>query len=265
MAQPTKSSVKMWPTWVALVLLILSTERQIQSATFTVTSQVYLDVSIDGEQIGRIIIGLFGTEAPKTVANFRQLCTDGVEGFTYKGSRFHRVIPKFMIQGGDVVSGDGHGAISIYGQYFEDENLNINHTCSGFIAMANRGPDTNGCQFYITTMPTPWLDGKHTIFGKVLDGHGVVHKVEQTKTDTDDYPVKPVIIDDCGDHPMGGEFTISDDPYDLWAWIKAAYLPLGMSFSILAFFQYIIRKLDSYTNVDEVQDEPVPKIAAKID
>uniref|UniRef100_A0A182FWX4 Peptidyl-prolyl cis-trans isomerase n=1 Tax=Anopheles albimanus TaxID=7167 RepID=A0A182FWX4_ANOAL len=245
MAHPAKSFVKMWPTWIALSLLV-SPGAKIHAATFTVTSQVYMDISIDGEQIGRVIIGLFGAEAPKTVANFRQLCIEGVDG-------------------GDVVSGDGHGAISIYGQYFEDENLNINHTCSGFLAMANRGPDTNGCQFYITTMPTPWLDGKHTIFGKVLDGQGVVHKVEQTKTDTDDYPVKPVIIDDCGDHPMGGEFTVSDDPYDLWAWIKAAYLPLGMSFSILAFFQYIIRKLDSYTNVDDVQDEAVPKVPAKID
>ncbi|XP_058056273.1 uncharacterized protein LOC131207667 [Anopheles bellator] len=229
----------------------------VQGATFKVTSQVYMDVSIDGEMIGRVIIGMFGEEAPKTVANFRKLCTDHVDEFTYRGSRFHRVIPKFMVQGGDVVSGDGHGAISIYGKYFDDENLNINHSCSGLIAMANRGPNTNGCQFYITTMPAPWLDGKHTVFGKVLDGQGIVHKVEQVKTDTDDYPVKQVIIEDCGDHPMNAEFTVSDDPYDLWAWIKAAYLPLGMSFSILAFFQYIIRKLDGYTTREMLRNEKV--------
>lgn len=112
------------------------------------------------------------------------------------------------------MSGDGHGSVSIYGKYFEDENLHINHSSSGFIAMANRGPNTNGCQFYITTMPAPWLNGKHTIFGKVLDGQGVVHKVEQQKTDTDDYPVPTIIIEGCGDHPMGDSFTVSDDPYE---------------------------------------------------
>ncbi|XP_041780326.1 peptidyl-prolyl cis-trans isomerase, rhodopsin-specific isozyme [Anopheles merus] len=244
--------------WI-LLAIYASITGDIEAATFTVTSQVYMDVSIDGEKIGRITIGMFGEEAPKTVANFRQLCTKDVDGFSYKGSRFHRVIQKFMIQGGDVVSGDGHGAISMYGKYFDDENLKINHTCSGFIAMANRGPNTNGCQFYITTLPAPWLDGKHTIFGKVLDGQAVVHKVEQVRTDTDDYPVKPVIIEDCGDLPILGPFTVSDDPYDLWAWIKAAYLPLGMSFSILAFFQYIIRKLDGFTSREAARNEQLAK------
>lgn len=152
-------------------------------------------------------------------------------------------------------------------QYFEDENLNINHSRSGLIAMANRGPNTNGCQFYITTMPAPWLNGKHTIFGKVIDGQGAVHKVEQQKTDSDDFPVPKIIVEDCGDFPMTDTYTVSDDPYEwaiwmsvkwvsclnfalcysLWAWIKAAYLPLGMSFGILALFQYIIRKLDIYS------------------
>ncbi|XP_055595298.1 peptidyl-prolyl cis-trans isomerase, rhodopsin-specific isozyme [Uranotaenia lowii] len=229
-------------------LLFLSLVINIQGATFKVTSQVYMDISIDGQEAERVIIGLFGEEAPKTVDNFRHICINGIDGISYKGSRFHRVINKFMIQGGDIVSGDGHGSISIYGKYFEDENLNINHSSSGFIAMANRGPNTNGCQFYITTLPAPWLNGKHTVFGKVIDGQGVVHKVEQQRTDTDDYPVPTIIIEDCGDQPIGAPFTVSDDPYDLWAWIKAAYVPLGMSFSILAFFQYIIRKLDIYTD-----------------
>lgn len=109
------------------------------------------------------------------------VCTNGVDGKTYKGSVFHRVIEKFMIQGGDIVAGDGSGSISIYGRQFEDENLEINHTDVGFVAMANRGPDTNGCQFYITTMHAPWLDGKHTIFGKVVVGQRVVHMIEQVR------------------------------------------------------------------------------------
>ncbi|XP_055642631.1 peptidyl-prolyl cis-trans isomerase, rhodopsin-specific isozyme [Toxorhynchites rutilus septentrionalis] len=232
-----------WNTCWVFPIIVAS----IQAATYKITSQVYMDISIDGRPEGRVIIGLFGEDAPKTVENFRQICINGIDGISYKGSRFHRVIRKFMIQGGDIVSGDGTGSISIYGKYFEDENLNNNHTSSGIIAMANRGPNTNGCQFYITTITAPWLDGKHTTFGKVLDGQGVVHKVEQQRTDTDDYPVPTIIIEDCGDNPMGDAYMISDDPYDLWAWIKASYVPLGMSFSILAFFQYIIRKLDFYS------------------
>lgn len=138
-----------------------------------------MDVQDDGEELGRIEIGLFGEDAPKTVENFRQICMNGIDGLDYKGSRFHRVIEKFMVQGGDIVSGDGTGSISIYGAHFEDENLEIKHTDVGFVGMANRGPDTNGCQFYITTMQTPWLDGKHTIFGKVVQGQRVVHMIEK--------------------------------------------------------------------------------------
>lgn len=107
------------------------------------------------------------------------VCINGINGKTYKDSIFHRVIEKFMIQGGDIVAGDGSGSISIFGRQFEDENLEINHTDVGFVAMANRGPDTNGCQFYITTMHAPWLDGKHTVFGKVVFGQRVVHMIEQ--------------------------------------------------------------------------------------
>lgn len=138
-----------------------------------------MDVEHDGEELGRIEIGLFGEDAPKTVENFRQICINGIDGLSYKGNQFHRVIEKFMVQAGDIIAGDGTGSISIYGAYFEDENLEIQHTDVGFLGMANRGPDTNGCQFYITTLRTQWLDGKHTIFGKVVQGQPVVHMIEQ--------------------------------------------------------------------------------------
>ena len=124
----------------------------------------------DGEPLGRVVLGLFGDDAPKTVANFREICIKGIDGLSYNGTRFHRVITRFMVQGGDILNGDGLGAVSIYGEHFEDENLTINHTIGGFLGMANEGPDTNGCQFYITTISTPWLDGKHTVFGKVTSG-----------------------------------------------------------------------------------------------
>jgi peptidylprolyl isomerase len=132
-------------------------------AQFKVTSQVYLDVSHATKPLGRIIVGLFGDDAPKTVKNFREICLHGIDGLSYNGTRFHRVIDRFMIQGGDIQNGDGTGSISIYGKHFEDENLTINHTIGGFLGSANRAvPDSNGCQFYITTIATPWLDGKHT-------------------------------------------------------------------------------------------------------
>lgn len=156
-----------------------------------------IDISIDNEPIGTITIGLFGEDAPKTVKNFQTICTKGINGKTYAETKFHRIIDKFIIQGkmtrllvnlllkwltfegGDIVSNDGRGAISIYGKYFEDENLAINHTGPGFIGMANRGRDTNGCQFYITTMSSPWLNGVHTIFGKVVYGAAYVHVIEK--------------------------------------------------------------------------------------
>lgn len=138
-----------------------------------------MDIEHDGKELGRIEIGLFGDDSPKTVENFRQICINGIDGLSYKGNHFHRVIEKFMVQAGDIISGNGSGSISIYGAYFEDENLDIEHTDVGFVGMANQGPDTNGCQFYITTMRTPWLNGKHTIFGKVVNGQRVVHMIEK--------------------------------------------------------------------------------------
>lgn len=134
------------------------------------TSQIYFDVSHGGESLGRIVFGLFGDDAPRTVANFREICVNGIDGLSYNGTRIHRVAPRFLIQGGDILNGDGTGSISIYGDTFEDENLTINHTMAGFLGMANLGPDSNGCQFYVTTIATPWLDGVHTVFGKVTTG-----------------------------------------------------------------------------------------------
>ncbi|XP_012289113.1 peptidyl-prolyl cis-trans isomerase, rhodopsin-specific isozyme isoform X2 [Orussus abietinus] len=193
---------------------------------------------------GRLVIGLFGDLAPKTVKNFVTLATTGVAGKTYIGTRFHRVVKKFIIQGGDIENGDGTGSISIYGKYFEDENLDAKFSSSGFVGMANAGKNTNGCQFFITTIATPWLDGEHTIFGKVVDGEDLIFKIEQVKTDNEDRPISPVTIHKSGVLPLKSSFTVSDDPYNLWAWIKATSIPLGFSFSILAFFHWMMKQLD---------------------
>ena len=167
----------------------------------TVTNKVYFDIEIDGKAAGRIVFGLFGDTVPKTAENFRALCTGekGVgnsgKALHFKNSFFHRIIPGFMAQGGDFTSGDGRGGESIYGSKFNDENFKLKHTKPFLLSMANAGPNTNGSQFFITFKETPWLDGRHVVFGEVLEGQDVVNELEKIGTGSGTTKSKAVIVD----------------------------------------------------------------------
>lgn len=155
--------------------------------------------------VGRIVMELYAHLVPKTAENFRQLCTgEFTRGIPpvpvgYKGCSFHRVIREFMIQGGDFMKGDGTGSLSIYGPSFADENLDGKHDAPGLLSMANSGPNTNGSQFFITTVAAPWLDGKHVVFGRVIDGMKAVRMIEGCNVGQGNKPSIPITIKECGE------------------------------------------------------------------
>jgi len=180
-----------------------------QTAFFSTTGKenVFFDISIGGNKAGRIEFELRDDVVPKTAANFRALCVgdqvskEGIS-LSYKGSGFHRIIPQFMLQAGDFTNHNGTGGVSIYGRKFNDENFTLKHTGPGLLSMANAGRNTNGSQFFITTVETPWLDGNHTVFGKVVNGLDLVKQIEGHGSSSG-RPSTKVVIEDCG--VVGGE------------------------------------------------------------
>ncbi|KAL1310611.1 hypothetical protein AAFC00_000886 [Neodothiora populina] len=190
-------------------------------------SRVFFDITIGKTKAGRVTFELYNDVVPKTAENFRALCTgengNGKSGapLHYKGSGFHRVIKSFMIQGGDFTAGNGTGGESIYGEKFDDENFELKHEKPFLLSMANAGPGTNGSQFFVTTVPTPHLDGKHVVFGEVLAGKSIIRTVENIETGPNDKPAKDCIIADCGEltgdeyeHAADKVPDATGDPYE---------------------------------------------------
>eukprot|EP01088_Endostelium_zonatum_P017514 TRINITY_DN51_c1_g2_i1.p1 TRINITY_DN51_c1_g2~~TRINITY_DN51_c1_g2_i1.p1 ORF type:complete len:201 (-),score=61.11 TRINITY_DN51_c1_g2_i1:47-628(-) len=189
----------------ARLAVVKRTARRCYSSA-TGNPRVFFDINQGGQKLGRIEFELYNNVVPKTAENFRALCTGEKGGnLHYKGSTFHRVIKNFMIQGGDFTRGNGTGGKSIYGEKFPDEQpgLKLPHNSAGLLSMANAGPNTNGSQFFITTVPTPHLNGKHCVFGKVVKGYEVVQAIERTATDRGDRPTSKVTIEDCGEIKEG--------------------------------------------------------------
>lgn len=175
----------------------VTSRRLFSTQGIQLAKKVFFEPAVNGSKIGRIEFTLFDNVVPKTVENFRALCT-GEKGYGYQGTNFHRIIPQFMVQGGDTDHMKGFGGKSIYGNRFNDENFDKKHDKAGLLSMANAGPNTNGSQFFITTIPCPWLDGKHVVFGEVSKGMDIVKTIESYGSQSGQ-PRADIVIESCGE------------------------------------------------------------------
>jgi len=191
---------------------------------FTITDEVWFDVEVkdfDGpgeDYRGRFVIGLFGETAPMTTMNFAAIARGykrGKEKLHYKNTRVHRIVPDFVVQMGDITTGDGTGGVSVFGSRFNDENFILSHRAAGWVSMANFGPDTNASQFFILLTKARWLDGKHVVFGKVIRGYDVIDTISNMEL-TEGYPVpaNAIKVTDCGVNALATTYDLTPEQLD---------------------------------------------------
>jgi len=236
-------------------------------SSFAVTEEVEFDISIGGEAAGTLVVGLFGRQVPDTVRNFRVLAGAGHRGHRYAGSAFHRVVKGFLLQGGDVAAeGDqrGSGRLSIYGDTFPDENFAIPHTGPYLVGMANTGPDSNGCQFYIATCAASWLDGRHVVFGKVVRNTELVHRMEEVEVDAADRPVKEVAIVRARTKRLKDPYQVSTDPYNLWDYLWGMSVPLGFTFALVCVFGRLTTAIGRGVDAEDSANKQKSRASARV-
>ncbi|GAB1607843.1 peptidyl-prolyl cis-trans isomerase-like [Argonauta hians] len=208
---------------VLLLLVVVSVcnASEEKQSNYTITEVAWFVVEAKnyygaGEDFtGKFSIGLFGDTVPMTVMNFAKITkghTTGKHKLRYKNSNIHRIVPDFVIQMGDITAGDGTGGRSIFGEKFNDENFILSHKAAGFVSMANHGPDSNGSQFFILLTPARWLDSKHVVFGKVIDGMDIVKTLGDVPSDINTaVPKNRVKVIDCGVDTLDKKYSLSDE------------------------------------------------------
>jgi len=235
---------------------------QNEASEYKVTHKVFFDIEIAGKPQPRVVVGLFGETVPRTVQNFLTFATDGFDGKKYQGTNMHRVLKTFMVIGGDVVNNDGSGQTSIFGPTFADENFAVKHTAAGYISMYNTGPDTNGCQFFISLIPTRYLDEKHVAFGKVVEGFETLETIEMVETDWDMKPFEPVTVVKSGSLKVDEPFMISNDPYNFKEWAQTSIPGLVLVVLMVIGFDQISKRLDRGIEMhDKILKELEDKLA----
>ncbi|CAL4084624.1 unnamed protein product [Meganyctiphanes norvegica] len=259
----------LWKIFVSLITiptLLIGTAMfvlQNEGGEYKVTHKAFFDIEIAGKPQDRVVIGLFGETVPRTVQNFLAFAGDGYDGKKYQGSKLHRAVKQFMVQGGDVVNGDGTGSISIYGPTFPDENFLVKHTAPGYISMANTGSNTNGCQFMISLVAATWMDKRHVAFGKVIEGMSALEAIEMVEGDWDNKPIEPIVIVKSGKIPVDKPFMISNDPYNFKDWALTIGPALGVICIIVFVFDRLSkimdRGIDMHDNIIKELEEKMAK------
>lgn len=250
--------------------MIITYFMQHQGTSFKVTDEVEIDISIDGEEKGTFKIGLFGEHVPKTTANFKAFATDGVEGYKYVGTTFHRAVKDFVVQGGDVMwptnqhRQKGEGRLSLYGDMFPDESFEVMHAAPGYVGMANSGPDTNGCQFYICASAPSYLDHKHVVFGKVVENMDLVREMTSVEVDSNNTPLKDVLITGSRAYKLKSTYFISNDPYNIYDWATMMMKPILLCFVMVSLFTYLMNYIDRGIALEDAVEKLREKARARM-